>query len=253
VAQSRQANQSTKKGTQRQVSSRSKRADIVTTAANLFGEQGYEYSKWSDVAAAVGIGSTALYHYFESKLHCLYVIMAEALESFQANFERITKDHDDYLAALVEAIRSGYDLTDAEVLRMRVLVAEQGLVGVRRPSPREEEARQLARARTRDLEFAWATFLVRGMEQGLLPEADPRLLTRALLGLNTSVWHWYRPRGGLALEDVADFFVRRQLAVLGLSPELADQVTSSQLLEATESPAPAPSARSGRRPGRRRP
>jgi AcrR family transcriptional regulator len=222
VAQSRRVNRSTRKATQPRASSRSKRADVLAAAVRHFGDEGYEDSKWSDVAAAVGVGSTALYHYFESKLHCLYVIMAEALEAFIKDFEQITNGHDDYLEALVAVIRSGYDLTDAEVLRMRVLVAEQGLVGIPRRSPREEEARQLARARTRDLEFAWATFLVRGMEQGALPEGDPRLLTRAVLGLNTSVWHWYRTSGSLSLSDVADFFVPRQLAVLGLPPELAD-------------------------------
>jgi AcrR family transcriptional regulator len=200
----------------------SKRADIVAQAIERFGQEGYENTKWADVAAAVGIGSTALYHYFESKLHCLYVIMADALEFFQNDFERITREREDYLEALVAVLRSGYELSEHEVLRMRVLVAEQGLVGVRRNSPSEEEARQLARARTRDLEFAWATFLVRGMEQGLLPEADPRLLTRAVLGLNLSVWHWYRPRGTVGLPDLASFFMRRQLSVLGLPPELAD-------------------------------
>jgi TetR/AcrR family transcriptional regulator, cholesterol catabolism regulator len=203
--------------------SRSKRDDIVAKAAEFFGREGYEDSKWADVAAAVGVGSTALYHYFESKLHCLYVILAEALEDWRQNFERITGQYDDYLEALVMVLRSGYDLEESEVLRMRVLVAEQGLVGIARKSPREEEARVLARDRTRDLEFAWATFLVRGMEQGLIPEADPRLLTRAVLGLNNSVWHWYRPRGSTPLEDIAEFFVRRQLALLGLSPELADK------------------------------
>jgi len=203
-------------------SSRSKRDDIVASAIEHFGQEGYEDTKWADIAADLGIGSTALYHYFESKLHCLYVIMADALEYFQSDFERITREHEDYLEALLALLRSGYELSDHEVLRMRVLVAEQGLVGIRRSSPREEEARELARARTRDLEFAWAAFLVRGMEQGLLPEADPRLLARAVLGLNLSVWHWYRPRGTVSLAEVADFFLRRQLAVLGLSPQLAD-------------------------------
>jgi hypothetical protein len=60
------------------------------------------------------------------------------------------------------------------------------------------------------------------MEQGILPEADPRLLTRALLGLYNSIWHWYRPRGSISLDEVRAFFLRRQLAVLGLPPELAD-------------------------------
>jgi AcrR family transcriptional regulator len=203
-------------------SSRSKREEILRTATAYFGENGYEATKLADVAAAVGIGSTALYHYFESKLHCLYVIMADALELFRSEFERETGAHDEFLDALLAVLAAAYDLSEQDVMRNRVLVAEQGLVGVPRSSSREEEARTLARARIRDLEFAWATFLVRGMEQGILPEADPRLQTRALLGLYNSIWHWYRPRGSTSLEEVKEFFLRRQLAVLGLPPELAD-------------------------------
>jgi AcrR family transcriptional regulator len=202
-------------------SSRSKREEILRTATAYFGENGYEATKLADVAAAVGIGSTALYHYFESKLHCLYVIMADALEFFRTEFERETSAHDDYLDALLAVLSGSYELSEQDVMRNRVLVAEQGLVGVPRTSPREEEARTMARARIRDVEFAWATFLVRGMEQGILPEADPRLLTRALLGLYNSIWHWYRPRGSVSLDEVREFFLSRQLAVLGLPPELA--------------------------------
>jgi hypothetical protein len=66
------------------------------------------------------------------------------------------------------------------------------------------------------------------MEQGALPEADARLLTRAVLGLYNSIWHWYRPRGTMSLDEIADFFVRRQLAVLGLSPELANVAGKSR-------------------------
>jgi AcrR family transcriptional regulator len=228
VPEAPQNNRLAKRGPTPRASTRGKRDEILVSAIDHFGQDGYEDTKWADVAASVGIGSTALYHYFESKLHCLYVIMADALEAFQADFERLTSQHEDYLEALIAVLRSGYELGEHEVLRMRLLVAEQGLVGIRRSSPREEEARELARTRTRDLEFAWATFLVRGMQSGLLPEADPRLLARAVLGLNLSVWHWYRPRGTVGLDELADFFVRRQLTVLGLPPELADQVDPAQ-------------------------
>ena len=104
-------------------------------------------------------------------------------------------------------LAAAFDLSEREILRNRLLVSEQVLVGVHRTSAREEEARQLARERTRDLEFKWAAFLTRGMEQGTIPEADPRLLARAILGLYNSVFHWYRPRAGLALSEVADFYV----------------------------------------------
>jgi TetR/AcrR family transcriptional regulator, cholesterol catabolism regulator len=197
-------------------SSRSKREEILTVAADYFGRQGYEDTKWADVAAAVGVGSTALYHYFESKLHSLYVIMAEAIQSFREDFDRAVTESHDFEAALRTILWEQFELTEQEVHRNRVLVAEQGLVGVKRNSPREEEARELARARTRDLEVAWATFLARGMQQGVLPENDPQLMSRAVLGLYNSIWHWYRPRGILSLDDLADFFVPRQADMLGL-------------------------------------
>ena len=197
-------------------SSRSKRAEILATATEYFGQHGYEHTKWADIASAVGVGSTALYHYFESKLHCLYEIQADAVQANRDDFDRIVAEHEDFSEALTAVLNGAFDLTELEVLRNRVLVAEQNLVGVQRTSPREEEARRLARSRIRDLEFAWATLLTRGMEQGAIPQADPRLLARAILGLYTSVWHWYRPKGSMSLEEVRDFYVPRCLAIAGV-------------------------------------
>ncbi len=196
-------------------SSRSKRQEILTSAIENFGHRGYEYTKWADIAADVGLGSTALYHYFESKLHCLYEIHAEALEAERDRFEQLTAGQDEFGPALVRLLNGLFDLSEHEVQRNRVLVAEAGLLAVHRESPREEEARRLARSRMRDVEFAWAAFLTRGMEQGAIPRTDARLLTQAVLGLYNSVWHWYRPGAGLSLEDVRDFFVERCLAVAG--------------------------------------
>ena len=208
-------------------SSRSKRAAILETATELFGREGYEHSKWADVAAAVGIGSTALYHYFESKLHCLYEIQALALQADRAKFENAIAENEDFKEALKAVLNSAFELTDHEVLRNRVLVAEQSLAGLHRTSVREEESRQLGRSQMRDLEFAWATFLTRGMEQGAIPQADPRLLARAILGLYNSVWHWYRPRGGsLSIDEIREFYVARCLAVAGLPLEVPAKAKS---------------------------
>lgn len=204
-------------------SSRNKREQILRSAVEHFGTYGYDDTKWADIASDVGIGATALYHYFESKHHCLFDIMTEAITAHLEAFEKATRDTD-WRTGLVRALRSGFDLTDYEVRRMRVLVDKQGLIAVKRSSVREEKARMLARERTRDLEFAWASFLVRGMDQGVIPETDARLLARAVLGLNKSVWEWYRPEGSLPLSQVADFYIRRQLMVIGLPPELVDEI-----------------------------
>jgi TetR/AcrR family transcriptional regulator, cholesterol catabolism regulator len=198
-----------------------KREQIMDVATEYFGRRGYEDTKWADVAAAVGIGSTALYHYFESKQHCLYEIILEAVTEFRDRFQRITSSYDDWTEALLALLGDSFVLSEREILRHRVMVAELGRIGAHRTLRREEAARSQALATMRDLEFAWGMFLSRGMEQGLVPETDPRLLTRALLGLYNSVWHWYRPGGQLTVGEVGQFIVGRQLALLGCSPDMA--------------------------------
>jgi AcrR family transcriptional regulator len=199
-----------------------KKERILQVAVDFFGRQGYEQTKWADVAAEVDIGSTALYHYFESKQHCLLEIMARTLVDVQEGFERIVASRDDWTEALVESLVSSFELTDEDVLKLRVLSAQHSRVATPRSTPREESARTAALARKRDLERAWSAFLARGMDEGALPHNDPQLLARAVLGLYNSVWVWYRPRGKLDLSEVAQFFVARQLALLGLDPAKAD-------------------------------
>jgi AcrR family transcriptional regulator len=196
-----------------------KRAEILAAATERFGRDGYEDTKWADIAADVGVGPTALYHYFESKQHCLFVIMAEAIESFHARFARIAATERDASRVVEQVFADAFDVTPLDVQRLRVLVAELGLLARRRQSPREEQARQAARERTRELELEWATFLARAMEHGAVPEGDPRLLARAVLGLYNSIWQWYRPDGVVSLDFVAEFFRARLLQVIGFGPD----------------------------------
>jgi AcrR family transcriptional regulator len=196
-----------------------KRAESLAAATDRFGRDGYEHTKWADIAADVGVGPTALYHYFESKQHCLYVIIDDAIEDFRSRFVALTRGAPDPLEALADVLQDCFDLTEREVLRNRLLVAEGGLLATQRSSPREELARQAARARSRELEFVWASFLSEAMRQNAIPECDPRLLTRAILGLYNSIWQWYRPGGIHSLEPIAEFFKDRALAMLGVGPD----------------------------------
>jgi AcrR family transcriptional regulator len=196
-------------------SPRNKRAEIVAVATEYFGENGYEDTKWADVASAVGLGPTALYHYFESKQQCLFEILAEAIEDFHAEFLRLSAAGE-FATALPAVLRSGFDLSDREVRRSRLLVAEQGLVRHPRRAPREEAARQRAYANGKAYEAAWRDFLARGMEAQAIPAADPQLLARLTIGAYNSAWQWYRPDGLLDLRQVSDFYLPRLLAIVGL-------------------------------------
>ena len=139
------------------------------------------------------------------------------MQADREKFDRITAEHEDFSEALDGGPRTPRSSSrSTRCCATACSSPSRRSSALHRTSPREEEARQLARSHMRDLEFAWATFLTRGMEQGVIPQADPRLLARAILGLYNSVWHWYRPRGRLTLDDVRDFYVERCLAVAGL-------------------------------------
>jgi AcrR family transcriptional regulator len=196
-----------------------RRAAILDAAIDRFGRNGYENTKWADIADDVGIGPTALYHYFDSKQHCLYVILDEALGELHDRFDSIAAVHPDPRDALRAVCADCFALSEREVLRNRVLVAEQALLGGTSSSLREEQARVAGREKTRALEIAWARFLADAMRSGVIPERDPRMLARAMLGLYNSIWHWYRPDQTLLLPTVAEFFGARMLAVAGVSPD----------------------------------
>ena len=195
-------------------SPRNKRAEIVAVATKFFGENGYEDTKWADVATAVGLGPTALYHYFESKQQCLFEILVEGVEDALAEFARYNQG--EFAEAFPAVVRGSFDRTDREARRARVLVVEQGLVRHPRPAPREENARLLAFSLLKEYESGWRDLLSAGMRAGAIPSVDADLLARAVIGAYNSVWAWYRPEGKLTLAEVADFYVPRLLRMAGL-------------------------------------
>ncbi|MDD7933815.1 TetR/AcrR family transcriptional regulator [Actinomycetospora straminea] len=184
---------------------RSKRPAILAAAVECFGEAGYEGTKWSAVADRVGIGQTALYHYFESKAHCLLTIMRLGLRNSDAAFHDAVAGAPTALAGLRAAVGAAYALSPPEVQQNRILVANIGLLATARLSEREESERQACRALVARVERNWVDLLEQGIRSGEFPGRDPAIMARSLLGLITGVWRWYRPDGALDLDAIAEF------------------------------------------------
>ena len=183
---------------------RSKRKDIVEAAVASFGGVGYEHAKWAAIAGDVGIGQTALYHYFESKAHCLLTIMGNELTRYHERFSSAVEGAADSESALRAAIASAYDITEAEALQARILLHHIDMLATPRSSEREEQERIRARELVRVVERDWSGLLERGMASGDFPRRDEVELGRFVLGLINSVWNWYRPGGGRELSEVSE-------------------------------------------------
>jgi len=196
-----------------------RRDAILDAAQRLILSNGYERLTVQDILNDLQISKGAFYHYFDSKQHCLYVILGDALSELHERFDAITAGQANPQLALRAVCDDCFALSEHEVLRNRVLVSEQALLTGESSSQREEQARLTGREQTRALEISWTRFLEDAMRQGAIPERDPRMLARAILGLYNSIWHWYRPDHTLRLATIAEFFTARMLAVAGVPPD----------------------------------
>ena len=208
-------------------SPRSKRAAILQAAVEFFGEVGYEHTKWSAVADRVGIGQTALYHYFESKAHCLLTIMHLELQRSWERFREAALELPPE-QALVAGISTAFAVTDHEVLQMRILHSHMDMLATARTSDREEEERRASRRLVRQIEGEWSALLDRGMKDGTFDRADATTMGRAVLGLIVSVWTWYRPGGPMSLTAVSEFIEACVLRMVGVEARLPVSARSSR-------------------------
>jgi len=183
---------------------RSKRRMILEAAVDNFGEVGFEHTKWATIAEQVGIGQTALYHYFESKVHCLLTIMSTELEHSLERVRTAVEGLEDPDEILRAAVASAFKVTSREALQARILLSHQDLLVSPRASEREEAERQRARELVREIEKEWAGLLRVGMDAGVFVERDEKVEVRLVLGLVNSVWRWYRPKGPQTLQTVSD-------------------------------------------------
>jgi AcrR family transcriptional regulator len=183
-------------------SARSKRPDIVAAAIDRFGSDGYDHTKWSAIAADAGIGETALYHYFESKAHCLLTIMRTELADSLQRFQRVTASEDDPREALRRSVLSAYDGGPRDALQRRILQNHVDLLSTARPWEKEEQERLKSRALVREIEEVWTDLIRRGVRSGAFADRDPELSARLALAVVVGVWRWYRPGGTYELDTI---------------------------------------------------
>lgn len=196
------------------VSKRSKRSAIMDLAAREFASTGYRASKWGDVAEQLGIGSTALYHYFASKEHCLFEIMAETLRENRDNFDVVQKQFDDPREVIGAAIRHVFEGGELVISRNRLLMAEMNLLALpHEGSEREREAFLAARTFAHDIVRDWTRYLEQCTRDGSIPKQDPYLLARAMLGVSSYVFIWYMPGSDVPIDLVRETTVAHALAI----------------------------------------
>ena len=173
-----------------------RRQEVVYTAAREFARRGYDQTTMAELAAAMGLATGALYHYFDGKDDLLGAICDQLMEPL---LESATGLLDSADTAPEEQLRALVRLWVAHVVNHRdhMLVFQQE----RHVLDHGDQWRSV-RASRKAFERLVGELLGRVRAAG-----EPRLALLALLGMVNHTAQWYRPRGALSAEQIADGYV----------------------------------------------
>lgn len=179
-----------------------RREEIVTVAAHVFSDRGFEAATLRDVAVAMGTDRASLYYYFGSKEELLQEIVRQALgrdiEAAEA-VKRSKASTKDKIAALIEAMVNSYA---TNYPHMSVYIEDLGRI-----ARQDSEWSIDVIARTRAYESLVNSILAKGQRDGTLRKDLPVGLTAlALFGMVNWMHRWYRPTIKWSPEEVAKTF-----------------------------------------------
>jgi AcrR family transcriptional regulator len=177
-----------------------RRQQVITAAAGVFAQRGIHATSLQDLTEATGLTAGGLYHYIGSKDKLLVAICDQLMEPLLKQARAI-------VATSAPADRTLRDIVRAwtahiERNRDHMLVFHQE----RHVLERGPQWRAVRRQR-KTFEELLAVVLERGEREGTLHFTDRDLALRALLGMVNHTAQWYRPRGRLTAQEIADGYI----------------------------------------------
>ncbi len=171
---------------------------IYRTAVDLICERGYHGTSLRDVAKAVGVQMSSLYHHYPSKQALLVAIMERTTADLIAEVAAAVGGAVAPRERLVAAIRAHVLFHAAR--RQEHVVADSELRSLK---PDERSAIVAMRERYEQL---FRDVLDDAVASGAFVIDDVAVALAGLFAMLNGVATWYRPNGRLSLEQVADQF-----------------------------------------------
>lgn len=185
---------------------------ILREAAALFRKKGFNGSSMQDLATAVGITKSSLYHHYPSK----QALLADIIEVTMSRVAPLVAEIAAADLPAADRLHRALAIHTAESIRERDFVACFS-----------EESRYLSpafmethRQKKGEYEAHFRAVICDGIVGGEFREQDPALATMAVLGMCDSVIRRYRPTGEYTPDQIAAAFADTALRAVA-APETA--------------------------------
>jgi len=183
------------------------REQLIDVAARVFDEKGFERCSMSDIANAMGLGRSALYHYFRSKDEILAAIVeAEALAP-------------SHQLKLLSA-ESGLSASEwmrravADGIVRRLSSGSRFVTLSRLEAQIPDELRRVYNHSRREIYDYYVHCIEHGIATGEFREVDAKIAAFSVIGMANWTSRWYSPMGRKSADEIATEIADLALASL---------------------------------------
>ncbi|WP_179646404.1 TetR/AcrR family transcriptional regulator [Spinactinospora alkalitolerans] len=164
-------------------------------AARVFNERGYDGTSMEDLARALGVTKSAIYHHVAGKEELLRQSLDRALDALFAVTGETGATTGPAIDRLEHVLRGSVRVLVDELPHVTLLLRVRGNTDVERR----------ALQRRREFDHFVGGLVREGVAAGdIRPDVDPALTGRLLFGMVNSIVEWYRPGRGLDGAELAD-------------------------------------------------
>lgn len=157
---------------------------LLDVAVEVFNERGYDGTSMGDLATALGISKSSIYHHVESKTSLLELALERALGALFAVLDEPGATQGSPRDRLEYVLRRSVEILDADLPFVTLLLRVRG----------NTEVERAALDRRRAFDRRVAALVTDAIAAGeLRSDLDPALVTRLLFGMVNSLVEWYRP------------------------------------------------------------
>jgi AcrR family transcriptional regulator len=183
------------------------REQLIDIAAKMFDSKGYAHTAIGDIAQEIGLGRSAVYHYFRNKEEILAALVdAEALTpSYQ--LQDLIEDR-----SLTATERLKHALTEGIVRRLSS--GSRFIFFSRLEAQIPAHMSVLYNRSRRQIYDFYVSCIREGIKAGEFREVDPKIAAFAVIGMANWTSRWYSPNGPKSPREIAE--VIADIAMQGL-------------------------------------
>lgn len=193
------APRTTKTNKPRSPRTKRRHAEVVDAAVKRFYESGYSDTSVEDIANELGILKGSLYYYITSKEDLLYEIVRDVNnEVAQLLAGALADTHLPPLERLARYVIAQVGYNTRNIQKITVYYDDLPLLA----SGRLKEIRRTLH----EIEQGVTNLIIEAQQHGDIDRAvDPALATYAVFSTVNWMYRWYKPRGSLGAQEIADF------------------------------------------------